>query len=337
MSTIDRILKLRIASVDLTIWEGGAYESEGFGVLWMRMGTRGSVSSSVSCALVSIMDLARSFSRSDVDGNVGGQTTMWMGFDEKMKRKLPASSEWWDKMMKRKYSLGIVFTRPADSNGDPKIAVQSKAISEPYVLFSEDNQLILTVYCVVQAAHWALLRRHVSEDLFGVQICRAFPDIIARASELLKQECTVDFINISMGWVSSPFKTNADEKCTVIRAVSSIVDIPVTIKTVMVEEQISLVSNLTYLLINGSTIGALNNIDVSSEYALKLRHEIKEQFVEVSTNRMLSLRRDATEPQNLVTPQATLYSRNTFISRRFSYKNGLDHWRRWKYSSIVRG
>ncbi|GKF35301.1 hypothetical protein Tco_0108501, partial [Tanacetum coccineum] len=34
MSTIDRILKLRIASVDLTMWEGGAYESEGFGWTW---------------------------------------------------------------------------------------------------------------------------------------------------------------------------------------------------------------------------------------------------------------------------------------------------------------
>ncbi|GJV01096.1 hypothetical protein Tco_1334665 [Tanacetum coccineum] len=34
MSTLDRILKLRIASVDLTMWEGRAYESERFGGMW---------------------------------------------------------------------------------------------------------------------------------------------------------------------------------------------------------------------------------------------------------------------------------------------------------------
>ena len=30
--------------------------------------------------------------------------------------------------MKRKRSIGTIFTRPVDSNGDPKSAVQSKAV-----------------------------------------------------------------------------------------------------------------------------------------------------------------------------------------------------------------
>ncbi|TKY75450.1 tRNA-dihydrouridine(47) synthase of NAD(P)(+) [Spatholobus suberectus] len=50
-----------------------------------------------------------------------------------------------------------------------------------------------------QASEWALLRRHSSEDLFGVQICGAYPDTVARTVELIEQECTIDFIDINMG------------------------------------------------------------------------------------------------------------------------------------------
>jgi tRNA-dihydrouridine synthase 3 len=36
----------------------------------------------------------------------------------------------------------------------------------------------------------ALLRRHSFEDLFGVQICGAYPDTVARTVELIDQECS---------------------------------------------------------------------------------------------------------------------------------------------------
>ncbi|KAI4968984.1 hypothetical protein ZWY2020_046314 [Hordeum vulgare] len=50
-----------------------------------------------------------------------------------------------------------------------------------------------------QASEWALLRRHSSEDLFGVQICGAFPDTVARTIELVDNECSFDFVDINMG------------------------------------------------------------------------------------------------------------------------------------------
>ncbi|KAK9049326.1 hypothetical protein SSX86_031706 [Deinandra increscens subsp. villosa] len=90
-----------------------------------------------------------------------------------------------------------------------------------------------------QAAEWALLRRHTSEDLFGVQICGAFPDTVARAAELIEQECTVDFIDINMGCpidlvvnkgAGSALLSKPMRMKNVIHVVSSTVDLPITIK-----------------------------------------------------------------------------------------------------------
>ncbi|CAN1256133.1 tRNA-dihydrouridine(47) synthase [NAD(P)(+)]-like [Linum perenne] len=90
-----------------------------------------------------------------------------------------------------------------------------------------------------QASEWALLRRHSSEDLFGVQICGAFPDTVARTVELIEQHCTVDFIDINMGCpievvvskgagsalISKPMRMKS-----VIQASSSTVETPITVK-----------------------------------------------------------------------------------------------------------
>ncbi|XP_057966077.1 tRNA-dihydrouridine(47) synthase [NAD(P)(+)]-like [Malania oleifera] len=90
-----------------------------------------------------------------------------------------------------------------------------------------------------QASEWALLRRHSLEDLFGVQICGAHPDTVARTVELIDQECTVDFIDINMGCpidivvnkgAGSALLMKPLRMKNVIRAASGTVDQPITVK-----------------------------------------------------------------------------------------------------------
>ncbi|BBH09298.1 FMN-linked oxidoreductases superfamily protein, partial [Prunus dulcis] len=90
-----------------------------------------------------------------------------------------------------------------------------------------------------QASEWALLRRHSSEDLFGVQICGAYPDTVARTVELVNQECTVDFIDINMGCpidivvnkgAGSALLTKPMRMKGIVQAASGTVDCPITIK-----------------------------------------------------------------------------------------------------------
>ncbi|KAJ0076826.1 hypothetical protein Patl1_36576 [Pistacia atlantica] len=90
-----------------------------------------------------------------------------------------------------------------------------------------------------QASEWALLRRHSSEDLFGVQICGAYPDTVTHTVELIDQECTVDFIDINMGCpidivvnkgAGSSLLTKPMRMKSVIAAASGTVDKPITVK-----------------------------------------------------------------------------------------------------------
>ncbi|KAK9286631.1 hypothetical protein L1049_015031 [Liquidambar formosana] len=90
-----------------------------------------------------------------------------------------------------------------------------------------------------QASEWALLRRHSSEDLFGVQICGAYPDTVSRTVELIDRECTVDFIDINMGCpidivvnkgAGSSLLTKPMRMKNIIQAASGTVDKPVTVK-----------------------------------------------------------------------------------------------------------
>lgn len=90
-----------------------------------------------------------------------------------------------------------------------------------------------------QASEWALLRRHPSEDLFGVQICGSYPDTITRTVELIDAECTVDFIDINMGCpidlvcnkgAGSCLLTKPTRMKSIIQAASMTVETPITLK-----------------------------------------------------------------------------------------------------------
>ncbi|KAG9355854.1 hypothetical protein JZ751_000696 [Albula glossodonta] len=50
-----------------------------------------------------------------------------------------------------------------------------------------------------QSSEWALLKRHESEDLFGVQLEGCFPDTMTRCAELLNKNIEVDFVDINSG------------------------------------------------------------------------------------------------------------------------------------------
>ncbi|KAL6885610.1 hypothetical protein ACP4OV_010389 [Aristida adscensionis] len=90
-----------------------------------------------------------------------------------------------------------------------------------------------------QASEWALLRRHSSEDLFGVQICGPYPDIVARTVELVDNECSVDFIDINMGCpidivvnkgAGSSLLTKPMRIKSIVQAASTVTEKPLTVK-----------------------------------------------------------------------------------------------------------
>ncbi|CAI9104655.1 OLC1v1003379C2 [Oldenlandia corymbosa var. corymbosa] len=90
-----------------------------------------------------------------------------------------------------------------------------------------------------QASEWALLRRHSSENFFGVQICGAYPDTVSKTVELIEKECSVDFIDINMGCpidivvnkgAGSALLTKPLRMKSVIQAASGTVDTPITVK-----------------------------------------------------------------------------------------------------------
>jgi tRNA-dihydrouridine synthase 3 len=46
---------------------------------------------------------------------------------------------------------------------------------------------------------WSLVRRHMSEDVFGVQVADAHVDKLTRVSQLIEDNLQVDFVDLNCG------------------------------------------------------------------------------------------------------------------------------------------
>ncbi|KAK3558602.1 hypothetical protein QTP86_021657, partial [Hemibagrus guttatus] len=90
-----------------------------------------------------------------------------------------------------------------------------------------------------QTSEWALLKRHHTEDIFGVQLEGCFPDTMTRCAELLNHNIDVDFVDINSGCpIDLVYKkgggcglmarTNKFEQ--IIRGMNSVLDVPLTVK-----------------------------------------------------------------------------------------------------------
>ncbi|XP_065508631.1 tRNA-dihydrouridine(47) synthase [NAD(P)(+)]-like [Caloenas nicobarica] len=90
-----------------------------------------------------------------------------------------------------------------------------------------------------QSSEWALLKRHHTEDIFGVQLEGAFPDTMTKCAELLNQTIEVDFVDINVGCpIDLVYKkgggcalmTRTNKFEQIVRGMNSVLDVPLTVK-----------------------------------------------------------------------------------------------------------
>jgi tRNA-dihydrouridine synthase 3 len=90
-----------------------------------------------------------------------------------------------------------------------------------------------------QPADWALLKRHISEDVFGVQICGNRYEDMTRCAEILSKYCDVDFIDINMGCpidqvynkgMGSGLLEKVSKIADILTGMTQVVDCPITVK-----------------------------------------------------------------------------------------------------------
>jgi len=87
---------------------------------------------------------------------------------------------------------------------------------------------------------WALVKRHESEDIFGVQLCGNNPGVLTRCAQLLNHEIDVDYIDLNLGCPidliyrqggGSGMLNRLNVLETVVKSVSQVLDIPLSVKT----------------------------------------------------------------------------------------------------------
>ncbi|XP_019110337.1 tRNA-dihydrouridine(47) synthase [NAD(P)(+)]-like [Larimichthys crocea] len=90
-----------------------------------------------------------------------------------------------------------------------------------------------------QQSEWALLKRHESEDVFGVQVEGCFPDTMTRCAELINNNTEVDFVDINSGCpIDLVYKkgggcglmTRTRKFEQIIKGMNYVLDVPLTVK-----------------------------------------------------------------------------------------------------------
>jgi tRNA-dihydrouridine synthase 3 len=91
-----------------------------------------------------------------------------------------------------------------------------------------------------QASEWALLKRHESEDLFGIQLEGAYADTLTKACQIIKDNnFNIDFVDINCGCpidlvfnkgAGCALMTRLDQFEKIIRSLDILMDCPITAK-----------------------------------------------------------------------------------------------------------
>lgn len=88
-------------------------------------------------------------------------------------------------------------------------------------------------------SEWALLKRHKSEDIFGIQLCGSHFEPMTRCAQLIQETCDIDFIDINCGCpIELLFQKG--EGCAlmgrssrlgqIVRGMKSVLEVPLTLK-----------------------------------------------------------------------------------------------------------
>ncbi|KAJ1974073.1 tRNA-dihydrouridine(47) synthase [NAD(P)(+)]-like protein, partial [Dimargaris verticillata] len=90
-----------------------------------------------------------------------------------------------------------------------------------------------------QKPEWVHMKRHNSENLFGVQVCGYNPDIMARCGEMIQNECQVDFVDLNLGCpidaiyksgAGSALLLNSNKLRRIIHGLDYTLECPITVK-----------------------------------------------------------------------------------------------------------
>lgn len=87
---------------------------------------------------------------------------------------------------------------------------------------------------------WALVKRHHTENIFGVQLCANNPYLLTKCGQFLDKEMQLDFVDLNLGCpIDLVYREGGGcgllrrpkvlESC--IRSLSQILTIPLTVKT----------------------------------------------------------------------------------------------------------